>query len=240
MKCKHHLFYTSVSSVLVALSPLCSLSALAQLPIEGTTSGVFVNPVPISATTTGIGTNNFTFGAPVPTASRFTFAAVPFNTQTENDFLLGTFTYVNGESTQGTSIDFVDLQIGLNFATPSVGLQTSSFSLNSIRTPNVGTPNENADFVLLPSSFSPTIFTLSDTQYTLQLLGFRNVVGDGFLTSTGTQLRVRENSTASAQLFGRVTSDLTGIPTTVPEPSSILSLIGTAVSALLLRRKWAW
>jgi hypothetical protein len=240
MKCKHHLFYASASTVLLALSPLCSLSVLAQLPIEGTTSGVFVNPVPISATTTGVGTNNFTFGASSPTVNRFTFAAVPFNTQTGNDFLLGTFTYVNGATVAGTTIDFVDLQIGLNFTTPSVGLQTSSFSLNSISTLNVGTPNENADFVLLPSSFSPSVFTLSDTQYTLQLLGFRNVMGDGFLTSTNMQLHVREDSRASAQLFGRVTSDLTGTPTTVPEPSSILSLIGTAISALLLRRKWAW
>jgi hypothetical protein len=201
---------------------------------------VFVNPIPIGTTTTGVGTNNFTFGNPAPTVNRFTFAAAPFNTQTENDFLLGTFTYVNGVTISGTAIDFVDLQIGLNFTTPSVGLQTSSFSLNAITTRNVGTPNENADFVLFPSSFSPSVFTLGDTEYTLQLLGFRNVVGDGFLTSTGTQLHVRENSTASAQLFGRVTSNLTGVPTTVPEPSSILSLIGTAVSALLLRRKWAW
>jgi len=240
MKCKHHLFYASASTVLLALSPLCSLSVLAQLPIEGTASGVFVNPVPIRATTTGLGTNNFTFGDPSPTVSRFTFAGVPFNTQIDNDFLLGTFTYVNGENVSGTTIDFVDLQIGLNFTTPSLGLQTSSFSLNSINTLNSGTPNEDADFVLLPSSFSPSVFTLSDTQYTLQLLGFRNVVGDGFLTSTDTQLQVRENFTASAQLFGRVTSDLAGVPTNVPEPSSILSLIGTAISALLLRRKWSW
>jgi len=240
MKCKHHLFYASASTALLALSPLCSLPVLAQLPIEGTVNGVFVNPLPVSATTTGVGTNNFTFGEAFPTPSRFTFTAVPFNTQTGNDFLLGTFTYVNGESLIGTLIDFVDLQIGLNFTTPSVGLQTSSFSLNSISTPNGGTPDEDADFVLIPSSFPSTVFTLSDTQYTLQLRGFRNVVGDSFLISTGTQLHVRENFTASAQLFGRVTSDLIGVPTTVPEPSSILSLIGTVVFALLLRRKWAW
>jgi hypothetical protein len=224
----------------MALLPFYALPAQA-LPIEGAASGVFVNSSPAGTTTTGAGTDNFTFGDPSNFGTgpnRFTFNPVPFNTATETDFLVGTFTYFNGTVLASTGIDSVDLQVGLNFTTPPAGLQTSSFNLDVIQTLNVGTPDENADAVLLPSGFSSTIFTLGGLRYTLQLLGFDNVVGDGFLTSTNTRLSVREGGTATAQLFGRVTADLPPTnTTTVPEPVSILSLLSLASATLIRRRK---
>jgi len=229
------MFFAHTTAFLIASSLCASLPAIAQLPIAGTNSGIFVNPLPGSATTTGVGTNAFTFGNDLSGMgpNRFTFNAIPFNTQTEADFLVGTFTYFNGTSTSGTQIDSVDLRIGSNFTTPPAGLQVSTFGLNVISTPNTGTPDENADAVLLPSSYSSTIFMIGGTQYTLQLLGFRNVVGDGFLTSSNTRLNAREISTVSAQLFGRVTSNLTG----VPEPGTLALLGAAGIAAMLLRRR---
>jgi hypothetical protein len=237
MKREYYSFYVIASAALMA-APFC-LPAQA-LPIAGTTSGVFVNPLPTGSTTTGVETNDLTFGDATGFATgpnRFTFSALPFNTQTDTDFQVGTFTYFNGTTLAGTTIDAIDLQVGLDFTTPSAGLQTSSFGLDVITTTNTGVPDLDADAVLLPNSFSSTIFMLGDTEYTLQLLGFRNVEGDGFLTSTNTRLNVREGATASAQLFGRVTADLPETPTSVPEPLSILSLFGIASAALPLRRK---
>lgn len=237
MNLEKYVSYVSVPFALVALST--SLPAQA-LPIQGTASGVFVNPT-VGVTTTGVGTSDFTFGdASISTTgpNRFTFTGVSFNTETETPFLIGTFSYFNGTTSgREPSLSSVDLQLGLNFTTPAVGVQTSSFNLGAFQTLNTGTPDENADSVFLPNAFSSTVFTLGGTQYTLQLLGFDNVVGDGFLTSTNTQLNAREGGTASAQLFGLVTAKLPEPPTAVPEPFSILSVLSVTPALLMLRRK---
>ncbi|NEQ29919.1 MAG: hypothetical protein F6K04_02770 [Leptolyngbya sp. SIO4C5] len=234
---KQPLPYALASTALAISSSLCPSPAQAQTSISGDASGIFVNPLPTGAVTSGSGTSEFSFGDPATFgtgANRFSFEALPFDTQTETDFLIGTFTYFNGTTTSGSQIDSVDLQIGLDFLAPAAGLETSTFGLEVISTINTSDPDASADAVLLPSSFSPTTFSLGGTEFTLQLLGFDNVIGDGFLTSTNTRLNVREGAEASAQLIGRVTSDIPD----VPEPMSLLALVGLIpVGSRLLRRQ---
>lgn len=218
---------------------LAAASAQAQLPIDGTTSGIFVNPLPGTATTTGVGTSTFTFGnasSTPPGPSKLIFTPTSFSTDTETDFFIGSFSFYNGTVFQGTDINTVDLQVGLNFTTPAVGNKTSTFTLSAINNPNTNDPDASADAILLPNSFSNATFEVSGTQYTLELLGFRNVVGDGFLTSDSTKLNVREGSTATAELWGRVTATFPGA---VPEPGTWALLGGmTAGFGLMwLRRR---
>jgi len=232
MNQKYRPLYHSALVALATVLPFSVLPAQA-LPIKGTANGIFIDPLPTSAAISGIGTNDILFGDPFGThPNHFRFDTVPFDTTTNTDFLIGTFTYFNGITLGGTTLTTVKLQVGLDFLTPAIGLQTSNLGLDVITTFNNGTADENADAVLLPSSFSSTIFSSGGTQYTLQLLVFNNVVGDGFLTSNNTRLNVREGSTAKAQLFGRITAN----QKSVPEPVSILALF-SLVPAIRLRQQ---
>lgn len=82
-----------------------------------------------------------------------------------------------------------------------------------------------ADYVNLPSTFTPTIFNIGGTSYTVKLIGFENVVGDGFLASSGTQLHVREGLSATADLYAEVTTDTSGAIGAVPEASTWAMMI---------------
>ncbi|WP_169977205.1 choice-of-anchor K domain-containing protein [Tautonia rosea] len=212
---------------MMAIAP----STYASLSIEGTTAGTFINPSPSTATTTGVGTSSFTWGigAPPPPSS-LEFTATPFDTFTESEFKVGTLRYYNGTIQGGSGADTVDLKIDLNFTTPPAGTKSFEFTLELINTPNTGNAEDSADFVLLPTLFPTTIFTIDGIPYTLKLLGFRNVVGDGFLESDSTQFHVLENRSASAELWGVVTADL--IPgLAVPEPSTwAMGLTGMVLS----------
>ena len=190
------------------------------MSVSGTTSGIFVNPNPSggSIVTTGVGTSNFTWGdGSPPPPNSLSFAAAPFSTTTETPFKIGTLTYFNGTTVSGTTPNSIDLKITLNFGTPPAGNQSSSFTLMLDSTPNTGTPQQNADYVYFPSAFSNTTFMIGGTTYTLKLTGFQNVRGvAGFLGSNGnTEFHVEEGGTASADLYGVVTSNLSGI---APEP----------------------
>jgi len=169
-----------------------------------------------------------------------TFAGVPFNTTTETPFQIGTLTYFNGTTVLGSTPNTIDLSIALTFTIPGAGTQTSDFTLGLVSTPNTSDPIASADYVYFPSAFSSTIFTIGTTQYTVMLTGFENVVGDaGFLGSNGnTEFHVEEGGTASADLYGEVTTNLTGV---VPEPSTffIAALGAGGMIAFELRRRKA-
>ena len=213
-------------------------SLAAAIPITGMSNGVFLNPLPVTAVTTGVGTSSFTFGTASPglTTGSLDFVGLPFGTDTETDFQIGTLTYHNGTLAVGTEATSVDLQVGLTFTTPPVGTEAFTFGLSIINTINdPSDPDASADFLILPVGFSSSVFMFGGTAYTLEILGFRNVVGDGFLTSSDTQFHVREELSASAELWGRVTAD---IPGAIPEPGTLL-LLGSGLLASFWRRRRA-
>lgn len=234
--------FVCIGAALFSLLPLSGV-ARADLPIAGSASGIFVDPVPSGPpiVVSGVGTSTFTWGETGfgTGPNSLSFAADPFSTTTETPFKIGTLTYFNGTTGSGTNPNTVNLSITLNFSTPPAGVQSSSFTLSLVSTPNTNDPIASADYVYFPSAYSSTIFTINGTQYTLMLTGFENVTGSaGFLGSNGnTEFHVEEGGTASADLYGEVTSNLTG----VPEPSTFLiSVVGAGgMIAYGLRRRQA-
>ena len=184
--------------------------------IDGTSSGIFVNPVPSggSIVVTGVNTSTFTWGQgdPAPPNS-LSFVGSSFSSTTETPFKIGTLTYFNGTTTSGTVPNTVNLSVGLHFTTPPAGTQSSAFTLGLVSSPNTSDPIASADYVYFPSGFSSTIFSINGTSYTLMLTGFENVQGSaGFLGSNNnTQFHVEEGGTASADLYGEVTANLSGV-----------------------------
>ncbi len=215
---------------------LLALSAQAA-DVVGTSSATFTNPLPLSAVTTGVGTAAFTWGTGAngspPSSLTFTGASVssPFNTA----FKLGTLTYYNGAVFSGTGAESISFNSQINFTQPALGLVSSSFSMLLNNTTNTGDANADADFVSFASVFSSTNFSIGGVNYQVKITGFQNVVGDGFLTSNASEFRVRENLSASADLYGMVTA-----VTAVPEPETYaMMLAGLGLMGAVARRRKA-
>jgi hypothetical protein len=215
----------------------------AAAAVVGTTSGVFVNPTPSGGAivTGGVGTSDFTWGSTGfgtgPNELQFTGSS--FNAPLETQFTAGSLYYFNGTTLVGSTPNSVDLALTMNFTTPALGNVPNTFTFNLVSTTNTSDPNASADYVYFPSSFSTETFVISGTTYRVQLLGFGNVVGDGFLSSDTTQLHVREGLHATADLFAEVTSQTPPGVGGVPEPSTwAMMILGFAgIGYMAYRRK---
>lgn len=224
--------FTAVASLALANS------VQAAPPFTGNSSGTWGTPTPSAfpITFSGVGTNTFLWGDPASFgtgANSLSFAGNAFSTNFNTPFQVGTLTYFNGTTTIGTTPNSVPLNVLLAFTDPSGLNQNFDFAFNLTSVPNTGTPDENADFVYPPNSFSNTSFNFGGQDYTLQLLGFSKDGG----TTLVNEFRVRESETDTAGLYARITLN----PRTTPEPSSIQALLGIAgLSAVVgLRKKLA-
>lgn len=173
--------------------------------IEGTSSGIFVNSTPASAVVSGVGTNSFTWGVGSPgPPSKLTFTGAPFSGDVNNPIAIGALTYFNGTTQGGTEADKVDLEVTMTLAMPTSTTQMFTQTLDLINSPNVGTPQQNADTVFLPAFFPKTsLLTVNGIDYTLSLIGFGSIAGGGFV-STIDRFHVLESGTASATLLARI------------------------------------
>jgi PEP-CTERM motif len=211
---------------LVATSFLLAIFASARAAdVEGNTGGTWVNPLPEDAVTTGIGTSSFTWGTGVDSApSSLSFLGTSFSESFEARFKVGSIRYFNGAIFDAASS--IELALSLAFTTPALSPIVSNYNFELVNTDNTGDPIASADFVNLPSAFSNTSFFIGPTEYRVKIVGFDNIVGDGFLLSNPLQFHVREQGTASADLFAIVTTQA------VPEPSTyalmLLGLLGVA------------
>ncbi|MEP7302735.1 MAG: choice-of-anchor K domain-containing protein [Caldimonas sp.] len=210
--------------------------AFAQ-PVSGTTAAAWNNPLPTgpAIVTTGVGTAFFTWGdssAFGTNPNSLLFEGDSFVGVLESPFKVGKITYYNGTTAIGSTPDSVDLSLTLNFTTPALPPVVGSYLFTLNTTPNTADPDESADFVNLPSAFSSTDFLIGSTTYRVKLVGFDNIVGDGFLTSDAFQLHVREDATASADLYAIVTTQA------IPEPETYaLLLAGLAAVSVATRRR---
>jgi len=222
----------------------CALVFLASpvfaVDFEGTSSGIFTNPVgPSGMVTTGVGTNNFTWGDPNGFGtgpSSLTFAGLnPFSGLFETEFKFGTLTYFNGTIAIDTQADSVNLVAMLNFTLPPGLPGDFSLLLNLINTPNTGTPEEQADFVQPGFPFDPNeSIEIEGINYFLQFTRFGDIGSNGFITTVN-QFHVLEGASARADMFGILTAHPTNA---VPEPATML-LLGSGMIGMVpfIRRK---
>ncbi|MGD0652172.1 MAG: choice-of-anchor K domain-containing protein [Verrucomicrobiia bacterium] len=220
--------------LIVAVGCCAALGNAWAINIGGDSVGIFVNPDPgadnPSMTVFGVGTSTFLWGAGGDPSS-VNYQNVAFSSATEIPFKIGTLTYYNGAISAGTGADGVGLNLNVTFTLPSGVNQNFLYTMQLINTANTSDPIASADYLIL-STFPNSVFNISGITYTLTL-AFENLQGGGFLQS-GNELHVLEENTATADLMGKVTTDISG----VPEGASTLGLLGFAIPLLVaLRRK---
>ena len=172
---------------------------------KGESSGIFINPTPENAVVSGVGTNHFTWGVGYNSPpSSLTFTGEKIDVEPGEIFSVGTLTFFNGMIYMGTEAETVDLKITISLTTPSGITKDFTYTLHLINTPNVGTPEENADKVFLPASFPKETFTVDGIEYTLSIIGFGQIDGNGYISTIGS-FNVLEGESAKAQLFAIIT-----------------------------------
>ena len=161
----------------------------------------------------GVGTTFFTWGEPrfTPFPSNLQFRPGDYGGGVEKEFHLGTLTYVNGSTAEGTTANRVSLTVlldtgGGNEPVPFV------FPLELISTPNDGPdPVNDADIVRLPNIFSNEAISIEGRAYRLRLT-FESISAGGI--GEIDRFFVFEGSGATAVLRGVLTleSPLDGCP----------------------------
>ena len=168
----------------------------------GTSAAVFVNPQPANAAVAGVGTDSFAWGQGGG-ASTLTFIGTGFSRAFGEIFSLGTLIYSNGASTSGVATS-VDFRVTITLTVPGAVSQPFTQSFALINTPNIDNqPGPSADIVFVPSDFPDAVFELEGVSYTLNILGFGVVTGQGHVQALR-KFHVREGETATAQLLGLI------------------------------------
>ncbi|MCH8876578.1 MAG: choice-of-anchor K domain-containing protein [Chloroflexi bacterium] len=179
--------------------------ALQEISVAGSGSGIFTNPQPASAVVSGVGTDLFTSGSGIspspPSSLRFTGSS--FTAKLDELFSFGTLTFFNGIIAGGTGAESVDLKVTIMLTMPSGVTKEIVQTLTLVNTPNVGTPEENADLIILPSLVPKIEFTVDGVPFTIEFEGFGTITGAGGATTID-RFFVLEEQTASAELLGRI------------------------------------
>jgi hypothetical protein len=204
-------------------------ASTAAQTVDGSSSGVFTNAVgEPNLVTTGLGTNDFSWGIGFPPSSLL-FTGTAFSTEVEQPFVVGMLDYFNGAIAGGTGATGVDLEITLNITSPTGADELLVFPFELVNRPNTSDPIASADSVFLTSQTTNRFFNLGGRYFTLEI-GFANATEGGF--ESVDEFFVFENETASAELVGVITPNVT------PEPSTfVLAILGLLILGMTGRRR---
>jgi hypothetical protein len=215
-------FATAVSTFFVSSTTGFGFSTQAYaLTFAGISSGTWGEPTPGSTNTnpiyTGVGSNAFTWGQPSLSSglpNKLTFNGTSFSADINSVFKIADLTYSNGTVFNGTSVEFVPLNLNLSFSPPVGTSQTFDFNFSLINTPNDATdPEKSADFVFIDKGLSNQSFTFEGNKYTLELTGFNPDVRQ-------ISIKALEETTTRTAIYARIKN--------IPEPTPVvgLSLLG--------------
>ncbi|THK43091.1 VPLPA-CTERM sorting domain-containing protein [Methylophaga sp. SB9B] len=215
---------------------------------QGSTSGTFENPTgPAGMVTTGVGTNEFTWGegayshtswqscgwfcfqpvAQYHDPSKLKMTGTGFNTDVDQTFIAGYLNFYNGIIYSGTQAEGVDLSLTLNFTSPSAFSETFNygFSLNNV-------VNPTGDTTTFLTSVPTKFYSYAGTDYYFELLGF------GIHTKNGIKLIdeifLKEGKNTTVKLLGQFTS----MPSEVPLPAAVW-LFGSGLMGFMAMRRRA-
>ena len=236
---KSKLAFSQRTGICIAIISTCIAfaSPARAVSFQGFTAGIFVDPVgvaPSTLVTTGVDTNEFTWGTGYQSLSnslKFDGADFQGVVPPDQTFTLGTLTYFNGTVLNGTEASSVDLRITLNLTSPVLLSQNFDFDFKLLNTYNVGSATQNADSIFL-TSLPTTIFTIDGIDYSLKM-DFGSVTGSGF--SQIDKFSVLEGGTASATLIGTISAIN---PPSVPDSGSTLALMAMAIAGVSGMRRY--
>ncbi len=139
---------------------------------------------------------------------------------------LGTLEFFNGSSATAAGPTSLALQLALQLHHPAEALLSGTQMLEIVNTPNRGTPEENADGLLLPASSMAFTTSVSGKNFQLEVrFGHRTGEGWGQLAD----FRVYEGKAAQVVLEGR----LTEVPK--PEPTAFTARWGDPETPMAAR-----
>lgn len=171
-------------------------------------------------------TEVFVLGEPGPDSmpNRLTFSGNRFDAGLDQVFSVGTLSYLNGQTFEGTNVSSVPLEISLSLTEPADHGFDVDYRFGFDLTPNVGEA-DSADQLTISERPEEHRFSVDEQDYQLDVLGFSQDRGATFVSS----LQVPEDSTTQSLLFAQMRLVASGInddtPTEVPEPSVLAGLL---------------
>ena len=156
------------TGVVFASAPL----AQAQV-VEGTTSGVFLNPDgPDGFVADGVATSQLTWGTASgsgATANSLSYQGSSFQMPLDQRQPVGLITYTNGRTTSGTNIDSVDVSIAFTLTLPSGEELLQPFTLGIDTTSNNSSEVASSDSLRLLTPYSGLEIVDGDEVYAIRL-----------------------------------------------------------------------
>ncbi|MEO1392971.1 MAG: choice-of-anchor K domain-containing protein [Cyanobacteria bacterium J06634_5] len=183
------------------------------------------------------GSETFVLGEPGPGSmpNKLAFQGLPFESSANQAFKIGSLSYFNGQTFQGTNVSSVPFNISLNFTQPTESEQPFSYQFRFDLTPNEGESSE--DRLSISNNPAPQILDTQEASYRIELLGFSPDDGNSFTQS----FQAPEDEVISSTLFAQIKLATIKqdtepfLPVDIPEPAMLPGLL--LLSGTLLRKK---